>query len=421
MVASRPSTVLLGTLAGVLAAAGLGTHAGAADDVARATLTFSGTATLEQSYDTNVMLQSVAGLAEIESWVTALSANLGAEWRGVDGTTARLGYAPTWTQFEARESEDSIAQRLTASLGGKAAGGTYAVQGSAAFVDGSHDSVVFSGIGGAPATGGATVRDRRDQGVYRASARAEWKRGDWFARPVASLYLADFRTRQSAQTGYLNHVDRDDLNAGLDLGRAVRTGLSAYLGYRYGGQDQDKLLAYPEEYDNTYDRILAGLDGALAPWLSVALAAGPEFRRYGPHVHATFPDRDVTLLYLDATATATVARTDVVAMQVKQFQQLSFAGRGAFDDLNIDLAWRHTFSPRASAGLTLHAYNTDFLAPAVRDDWLCTARLQGSFTLSAAWTIEASLLLERGDSAIAAMPGREYDRSVTSLSFRAKL
>lgn len=412
---------LVSSCAGVCVGLLVATRVSAADDVARPALTFSGTATLEQSYDTNVMLESVTDLAEIESWVTALSANLGAEWRATSGSSARLGYAPTWTQFSARGSEDSIAQRLTASLSGKTLGATYAVQGSAAFVDGSHDSVVFAGTGGAPATGGATVRDRRDQGVYRGSFRAEWKRDDWFARPVASLYIADFRTRQSAQPGYLNHVDRDDLTAGLDLGRTLKSGVSAYLGYRHGGQDQDKLLAHPEEYDNSYDRILAGLDGKLAPWLSVALAAGPELRRYGPRVHASFPDRELTLLYLDAIATATVSRTDVVAVQAKQFQQLSFAGRGAFDDLNVDLAWRHTFSPHASAGLTLHAYNTDFLKPACRDDWLWTARAQGSYALSDTWTVEASLLLERGDSAIAEMPGREYDRSVTSLSLRAKL
>jgi len=395
--------------------------AGAVEDGARPSLKFSGMVGIEQSYDTNVMLQSVSNLAEIESWSTALSGTFAADWRGAGGATARLGYAPTWTQFSACSSEDSVAQRLSGSFNGKTLGATCALQGSAALVDGSHDSVVWTGPGGAPATGGAAVRDRRDQAVYRGSARVQWTRGDWFARPVASLYIADFRTRQSAEAGYLNHVDRDDLHAGLDLGRTLRPGLSAYFGYRRGSQDQDRLLTYPEEYDNTYDRWVAGLDGRPFAWLGLALAAGPEFRRYGPNVHATFPDRELTNLFIDATATATVSRTDVVAVQVKQFQQLSFAGRGAFDDLNLDLAWRHTFCARASAGVTLHAYNSDFLAPARRDDWLYTARLQGSYTIDDTWTVEASLVLERGDSTLREMPGREYDRSVTALSLRAKL
>jgi hypothetical protein len=393
----------------------------AVDDAARPSLKVSGSVGIEQSYDTNIMLQSVSDLGEIESWVTALSGNFAADWRSTGGTTVRLGYAPTWTQFNARSSEDSIAQRLSGSLNGKTLGAACALQGSAALVDGSHDSVVWTGPGGAPATGGAAVRDRRDQGVYRGTARMEWIRGEWFARPVASLYIADFRTRESAAPGYLNHVDRDDLHAGLDLGRTLRPGLSVYLGYRRGSQDQDRLLAYPEEYDNTYDRFLAGLDGRPFAWLSLALAAGPEFRRYGPHVHATFPDREVTNLFVDATATATVSRTDVVAVQVKQFQQLSFAGRGVFDDLNLDLAWRHIFSPRASAGVTLHAYSADFLTPAVRDDWIYTARLNGSYTLNDTWTIEASVTFEEGDSRVPNMPGREYERSITSLSVRAKL
>jgi hypothetical protein len=420
MVTPRRHFLLLCALAPALAPAPA-VAAGTADAIVRPALTFSGTTTLEQSYDTNVMLQSVTEKAGIESWVTALSANLAADWRSASGTTARLGYAPTWTQFSARSPEDSIAQRLTGSLNGNTLGATLALQGSAAYVDGSDESVFFTGPGGAPATGGATVRDRRDQAVYRGTLRADWKRGPWLIRPVASLYVADFQTRQSSAPGYLNHVDRDDLNAGFDLGRTFKPGLSGYIGYRHGSQDQAKLLAYPEEYDNTYDRILAGIDGRPVDWLSLAVSAGPEFRRYGPNVHASFPDRDVTNLFVDATATITASRTDVVAMQVKQFQQLSFAGRGAFDDLNLDLAWRHTFSPRASAGVTLHAYNTDFLKPANRDDWLLTARLQGSYTIDDTWTVDASLLLERGDSTIPNMPGREYDRSVTALSVRAKL
>lgn len=417
---SRCPLLLLCAFAPGLAAATAGA-AGPAGDAARPALRLSGTATLEQSYDTNVMLQSVGGLAQIESWVTALSANLAADWRGSGDMAARLGYAPTWTRFSARSSEDSIGQRLTGSLTGKSLGATFAVQGSAAWVDGSRASVFFTGPGGAPATGGAAVRDRRDQAVYRGTLRADWARGDWLVRPVASLTVADFQTRQSPEPGYLNHVDRDDLHAGLDLGRTLRPGLSVFLGYRHGGQDQARLLAYPEDYDNSYDRILAGIDGRPVDWLGLAISAGPEFRRYGPHVHAGFPDRDVTTLFVDATATITASRADIVAMQVKQFQQLSFAGRGAFDDLNLDLAWRHTFSPRASAGVTLHGYNADFLEPARRDDWLFTARLQGSYTIDDTWTVEASLLLERGDSTLPDMPGREYDRSVTALAVRAAL
>ena len=390
-------------------------------DDAGARFSISSTATLETIYDTNVMLQSVTPLADIESWVTSLAAQVNADWRPGPHSSGRLSYAPTWTTFEARHSEDSLAQRINASWNSRAWGATYAFQGSAAHVDRSDDPVIWTGPGGPPATGGAAVRDRRDQTVYRGTARAEWTIGTRFERPVAALYIADYQTRTSTAPGCQNNVDRGDLSAGLDLGRTLRPGVSSYLGYRHGRQDQATVLDFREEYDNRYHRFLAGLDGKLASWLTVALSAGPEFRRYGPHVHATFPDRSVTNLFVDATATIAISRTDSLALLARQFEQLSSSGRGAFEDLNLDLAWRHSFSPRTSGALVLHAYNTDILRPTVRNDWLYTARVAGSFAINDAWALEAAITLETGESRVPRTAGREYDRQHVSLAVRAKL
>lgn len=381
----------------------------------------SSSATLETIYDTNVMLQSVTPLADIESWVTSLAAQVNADWRPAAGTSARLSYAPTWTVFEAKPSEDTIAQRLGASWNGRSLGASYALHGTAAWVDGSDEPVIWTGPGGPPATGGATVRDRRDQAVYRGSARLEWTWGAWFVRPVAALYIADFQTRTSTAPGCQNNVDRDDLSAGIDFGRTIRPGLSSYLGYRHGAQDQATVLDFQQEYDNRYHRLLAGLDGKPAPWLTLALCAGPEFRQYGSDVHASFPDRSVTNLFVDATATFALSKADSIALLARQFEQLSSSGRGAFEDLNFDLAWRHTFSRRTNAALVLHAYNTDFLRPAVRNDWLYTARLTGTCVLNEHWTLDGAVTLERGESRVANTAGREYDRQVFSVALRATL
>lgn len=382
---------------------------------------FSAQAVVEASYDSNVMLQSVTDQAGIGSWVSSVSAPLALEWQGDRAHNASLSYTPTWVRFHSQGSENHVAHRLGMSLSGRGDGLSYGGTLSLAVVDGSDESPVWTGTGGAPATGGATVRDRRDQAVGRGGARVEWRRGGWFARGVAAAYVADFQTRIEPTPGCQNNVDRDDLSAGIDLGRTPFPGVDIALGYRRGHQDQARLLTYPEQYDNDYDRLLALVEGTPFRWLKVALVAGPEFRRYGPRVHATFRDRSVTNAFVDAVATITLTRRDAITLLGRQFEQLSSSGRGAFEDLNLDLAWRHTFSPHATAGITLHTYNTDFLRPAVRNDWLLTARVHGSFAISRAWSVDASWLAERGDSVVAHMPGREYTRRIAALSVRAKL
>ncbi len=376
--------------------------------------------TVEETFDSNVYLQSTTPRADLSSWVTSVGASLDLATRPGAERTASFSYAPAWTVFHSARLEDFTAHRFSASTQVPVSGGKVSAQASAGFIDGDDESLVWTGVGGAPAVGAPSVRDRRDQAVYRASIRSEWTSGHLLIRPTGTFYWGDFQTAHRATAGYQNFVDRGDFAVGADVVTTLAPKLLSGLGVRVGGQEQARLLDYPEEYDNRYVRVLALLEGPVARWCSVALSVGPEFRHYGEHVHATFEDRSLTNLFVDASVTFTPTKGDSVVFVARQFQQMSSSGRGAFDDRNLDLAWRHTFSPHASGALVLHAYNTEFLRPAVRDDWVYTARLQGVLTLTEGWTLDASVVLEEGASDIPHLSGREYTRQAVSLALRTR-
>ena len=376
--------------------------------------------TVDETYDSNLYLQSSTPLAERASWVTSISASFELATPQNLERGATLAYSPGWTHVHSASTEDFVVHRFSTGARLPLAGAAVSAQLSATITDGADEGIVWTGPGGPPATGAPAVRDRRDQSIYRGAVRAEWKNEYSTLRASGTLYWADFQTALRHTSGYQNYVDRGDFSLGVDALRTLAPKFHAGAGLRLGRQEQARVLGFPEDYDNQYVRLLALAEGPVSRWLSVALAVGPEFRHYGPRVHPTFADRSITNLFIDAAVSVAATRRDAIALVVREFQQMSSSGRGAFDDRNFDLAWRHTFTQRASGALVLHAYNTRFLRPALRDDWVHTARLQGTFAWTENWTLDASLLLEEGSSDVPRMAGREYIRQVVSLSLRTR-
>lgn len=405
---SRPCTAT--AVLCLMVAPCLGAEAGSARFSAKVSLG------VEETYDSNVFLQSTTALADRESWVTTLTPALVLNWRGDDDASASFGYAPSWTRFHAERTEDHVAQRFTASARGRVIGARGQIQASASFVDGSDESPVWTGVGGAPAVGGPALRDRRDQAVYRASGTLTLKTGAWSFRPVGTVYIADFQTAHRVAPGCQNYVDRNDLNAGFDAVRTLRDGLDWIVGYRLGMQDQARLLAYPEEYDNTYHRVLLGLDGKVAPWVTLAVTAGPEFRTYAETVHAAMTGRHRTTLFLDGSATFTLDTRNTLALGARQFEQLSMSGRGAFTDFTLEANWRHKLNESITIQTSVRGYRTEFLRPALRDDWVVSERLSVSVAITSAWSVDGIVAHEEGISRIDGMSGREYDRTAFSVS-----
>ncbi len=376
---------------------------------------FTSSVAIKQTFDSNVYLQSETDKAEQSSLVTSFLPQATLAWRPAPVFGVSLAYAPEVTFFHSESSEDFVAHRATLSLSGKQGQTAYESTTSFVHIDGSSAGLTWNGPGGAPATGGPAVRDRRDAAVYRSSFRVTQDFGDWFARPVFSLYVHDFQTDHRATAGYQNFVDRDELVAGADLGRRLDDKVSLWIGYRYGVQDQARLLAVPIEYDNTFHRVLFGLEGQPATWLKVSLALGPEFRRYGDNVPVNFGDRDKLNLFVDASATVTLSKADTLTLSVKQFEQPGFGGRSAYADLTYDAAWKHKFNQRWTAGLGGRAYNTDFLAPVMRNDWVLSANAFVNCAFNARLSTEISYVFEDGLTRDSGAAGRKYVRHLVAL------
>lgn len=378
---------------------------------------FSVKAGVREGFDSNVFLQSETDRADRASWVSTLMGELSGAW-STEAWKARVGYQPEASFYHSESSEDFVAHRMQGEVHYQEAKTLVDLGVSVTVIDGDSEGPTWTGPGGAPAAGGPAVRDRRDAAVYRGNVRLTQEWGRWFLRPVVTGYDHDFQTVQRATPGYQNYVDRSEVTAGLDGGRSVAPGLRAGLGYRYGVQDESHLLGYPEEYDNQFHRFLAVLEGPVAKWVRASISAGPELRRYGADVPQSFRERDVVNFYVDASVTLVPGKSDSVVVSAKQFEQPGFSGRSAYEDLTLDVAWRHCLSPRWTVGAGGRAYNTDFLEPVVRHDWVLSVNSFVHYDFTKKCGAEASYAYEDGETQDPGASGREYERHWVAVGVR---
>jgi hypothetical protein len=370
----------------------------------------------KETFDSNVYLQDETALASHESLVSSLQLDLAADWRNSPAFGAKLNYQPEAAWFHSETSENHLRHRIAASLFGQWDDLSYDSTTTLVFINGDSVGPTWTGAGGAPATGGAAVRDRRDAAVYRSSLRLTQALGNWFVRPTATFYWHDFQTEHRSSPGYQNYVDRGEITAGADLGQQLAA-VALWGGYRFGLQEQVQLLQFPEEYDSTFHRILFGLEGCPASWLKLNVTIGPEFRRYDDTVPATFGDRAELNLFFDSRITITPTQCDSITVTAKHFEQPGSSGRAAYEDSTYELCWRHQVAAGWTAGLSGRAYSTDFLKPAQRDDWIFSQSAFVNWQLSRNINAEISYTHESGETATADASAREYDRHLIAIGF----
>lgn len=409
--------MLVGWVFWVGAGVGMGADAGGGSGTGAKPFVWGVDAGVREAFDSNVYLQSQTDLANQASWQTALLGHVSGAWSSTPWNL-RLGYFPEATYYPGESSEDFVSHRVLADAGFKGETTSVELAGSGVLIDGDSEGIIWTGPGGAPVTGGPAVRDRRDAAVYRGSLRIIQHQGSWVVRPHATVYHHDFRTVQKATPGYQNYVDRKEFTVGADVGRSVTAGSLAWLGYRYGEQDEALLLGYPEEYDNRFHRFLGGIEGTFRPWLKATVAVGPEVRRYGDAVPASFGDHEVVNFFADASITVIPSPSDSVVLSAKNFQQPGFSGRSAYDDLTLDVAWRHRVSANWSVGVGGRAYSTDFLAPVVRNDWVLSVNGFVHYDWNRHWSSEASYAFEDGETKDPGASGREYQRHWVALGVK---
>src|SRR5208282_3832476 len=241
------------------------------------------------------------------------------------------------------------------------------------YIDGNRYGPIFGRINpgssqDVPAIGGIPLRDRRAAFIYRGGFKLTYSIGDFFIRPVLSAYVHDFRTVQEQEPPapsheyYENYVSRQDVNGGVDFGYDAGKKTYLVLGYRYGRQDQGKLLGVNSPYDSSYNRILLGVEGSPASWIKLALLGGPEIRDWASATPVGF-DRNRIDWWVDGTVTVIPDKNDTVTFLYRRFTQPAFSSQSIYDDITYSATWKHTFNKHFSANAGMQLYVGDWQVP----------------------------------------------------------
>jgi hypothetical protein len=407
---------------------------------ASSNLTWNAAATIKETYDDNVYLQDVqpspanvasaaaAGLtaahAHKSSWLTTISPRVGLNYANDDASfKLQAGYAPEIALYESAEDEDYITHRTTLNFSGHVKDATWELLNSPTFIQGSTTGPVFARPGDCPAIGGVPLRNRREAFIFINSFRVTLPFDNWFVRPAASSYYHDFFTDQRPSgAGYLyeNYIDRQDVNGGLDVGYDVGRKTYLILGYRYGRQDQGKLLGANSRYDSTYHRILIGVEGSPAPWIKLALLGGPEIRDWRDSTPAGF-DRNAPTYWIDAKVTLLPTQSDTIVLFHHSYQQPAFASQTVYQDITSSVTWTHKFNAHISANAGMQLYIGDWESLATRDDWIYTPSFGLTYAYNQHLSAEFSFSRDWAENYQSGLPygaGRDFTRDLFSLSVK---
>jgi hypothetical protein len=384
---------------------------------------------VREIYDDNVFIQDDAPLAagqtaaalpaNAHAFITDLGATLGLAWKVGPAWQADLGYAPESFRYSRYPSENHADHRFTAGASGAA--GPWSYEGKASWLStkGSEESPFFNRLGGSPPVGSEPVRARRTQDIGKAGGRVTRSFGGGFVRGVFTLLTQDFHTRDSSTACYTNFVDRSEWTAGADLGWALRPNLFLVAAARGGAQQQANLLGVAHNYANTMSRWLVGAEGRLGPDCKFSALAGPDVRRYGSEVRAGF-NRDQTTTYLEANASWTPTRSDLVSLTSRRWVWLTSGGRCAYVDIVYDLAWKHQLNPQwnLGAGFNQHLGNTGrYNLSSPRRDLVDAVTGSLAYALGPKAKLDLCLAQDWSATGVPATPSRVYHRRVCSLGY----
>lgn len=397
----------------------LSTEPGAAD-APKSPWDFAASVAVKEGYDDNVFLQDNTYLAHRRSMVTSFTPSVALGYQEFSEFKASVSYAPEASLYHSFSSENNIAHRGTLNLGGKSDNYVWDINNLFLGIDGSDIGPTFDVAhgGDVPAIGGIPLRDRRDAFVYRNSSRFTRNFGKLFVRPVFTAYVHDFQTQQSAAAGYVNYIDRTDVNGGLDAGYEVCPKTSLVLGHRYGSQRQGLRLGTGSPYCSTYHRALAGVEGSPTDWLKLNALAGPDFRDfYMGNLPAGF-DRNELLWWVDASAVLIIGKNDTLTALVTRYEQPAFTSQSVYEDIVYSLVWRHQFNDKLTANAGMRMYEGDWQAPVNRDDVIYTPSLGVTYAFNKHLTADLAWSYDAVNSEVPNTTGREFTRNLVSLSAR---
>jgi opacity protein-like surface antigen len=381
---------------------------------------------VKESWDNNIMLVSGLGVEKQASMITTISPKAGvdvAKLLGKDSVikSLTLAYTPDFAIFHDDSAESYNASK--AALGLKIKTGDFSLNAENAFsyVAGSSEGPMYPGNDRSrSAYATAAPRERRNQIQDRAKIALQYDMGSFFARPTASLTYYDLMTHQRNVTGYQNYADRYDVNGGVDFGYKITKDFAATLGYRYGNQCQQHYSWSPLTSSSDYQRVLVGVEGKLAKWLTISLAEGPDFRHYG--ADAPVHNRYTTKNYGEAAVTAEATKNDIFTFKYKQWQWMSSTGLIPYLESSYDLSYKHKFSKDLSLDVGAKVSNSDYTCGtdggSARNDIMYTYSVGLNYNITSNLMVNAGYAVDLGrnlqDNASNG-DYRQFDHHVVSL------
>jgi hypothetical protein len=355
--------------------------------------------TAKEAYDDNVLGVSGLGMPVQSSWVNALSAKVGVDFVSLLGTpseikTFSLTYNPEHFDYSSMASEDYTAHRIAGVFKAKFDNITYSLEDAFLYNDGSKTAPTYAlnQLAGAAANQNdkyrnnyahSVARERRNQFQDRYTASVQADFGSVFIRPISQLTYFNlntdwFNTSFAPYKGYQNYEDRYDINGGADLGFRLTPAIALTLGYRdgYNYQQQFPLAINSDQHFSSshYQRALIGLEGKLAPWLTIKAAAGPDFRDYGPNT--PIANFNTTRSYIEGSLVAALPENQTLTLSYKQYLFVASTGLVPYIDTTATLAYHWTVSKQLGLDLAAKYLESNYTigndlagsAPSARDD-----------------------------------------------------
>ena len=412
---------------------------------------------VKESYDNNVLLVSGNGMQPQASWVSTVSPKIGFNFAPLLGNqntntlqTLSLVYSPDFNIYEGASSQSYDAHKIGDTIKGSAGDFSYSLDNAFLYNDGNKQAPIYG-----PADGGNSLdqyrnnyahqvaRERLAQTQDRAAIVLQYDWDQFFVRPTASLLdynlMTDWHnTKTSPWIGYQNYVDRYDVNGGVDVGYKLTPKLAATLGYRYGGDYQQRLpVAIVGGTDthyssSTYQRVLLGLEGKPWSWLNVKLTGGPDFRSY----NSMTPVNDLHPIkyYGEAVLTVTITPSQTVTFNYKQWQWVASTGKAPYLDSTYALAYHWSATKQLGLDLGGKVLESDYTegndtsgtAPSLRDDMEFEISAGATYAFTPHLSANVAYTYDLGDNAMNNLPAslgpnyREFEHQVVSLGIQYK-
>jgi hypothetical protein len=392
------------------------------------------TVTAKEGYDSDLYGVSATpaghpNVANFASSYTTISAGFTLNLLAASGietggilTTLTLSYGAEYTAYTQAAREDNLRNTLTLTLKGRSGPWTFSVENPFLYVDGSKEDPFYSTYS---VLGYAATRERRNQIQERNTSFLRYDAKAWLVRAVANAtyynLLIDEHNPVGAYKGYINWVNRDDINTGADIGYKLTPDLALIAGWRIGQQTQARPYYSLVDNDNVYNRALLGLEGKLLSWLQLQLATGPDFRRYTDIDHPGLAGNRHTWLYTQGQLTATLSSADSLVLSNKIWHFVSSPGLTSDQETSTILTYKHAFSKQLSVSLGAGELEARYDAPTVRDDWDRSFPLDVTYAFSPSFALSANYANTEGHSLLSetSTPGRNFTDNSVSLSFKA--